>query len=188
MESAEPGLSEATLRDAVLRGDERAWRVLYAEAFDGLFAYVYFRTGRDHAWTEDAVQECWLIAVRRIAEFEPQRGPFRAWLRGIADNVLRNQRRQRARRTGGNDAAEDAADAQPGAAASLETSELVGLALSGLPVHYREVLTDKYADQLTLAQIADRRGQTPRAIDSLLMRAKAAFRQAVARLSGDDEP
>lgn len=187
MEGAEPGLSEATLRDAVLRGDERAWRALYADAFDGLYAYVYFRTGRDTAWTEDAVQECWLIAVRRIAEFAPERGPFRAWLRGIADNVLRNQRRQRAR-LGGGDAALEAADAQPGAAESLETSELVGLALSGLPSHYRDVLTDKYADQLTLAQIADRRGQTPRAIDSLLMRAKAAFRQAVARLSGDEDP
>lgn len=188
MEGAEPSLSEATLRDAVLRGDERAWRVLYAEAFEGLYAYVYFRAGREQSWAEDAVQECWLIAVRRIAEFEPGRGPFRAWLRGIADNVLRNQRRQRARLAGQGDAVEQAEDTQPQGAARLETNELVGLALSGLPTHYREVLTEKYADQLTLAQIADRRGQTPRAIDSLLMRAKAAFRQAVARLSGEDEP
>jgi len=187
MEEADSNLSEATLRDAVLRGDERAWRVLYDEAFDGVYAYLFFRTGRDHAWTEDAAQECWLVAVRRIAEFEPARGPFRAWLRGIADNVLRNQRRKRQRLLADGAAAEEAADARPAASATLDTSELVGIALSGLPGHYREVLTEKYADQLSLAEIADRRGQTTRAIDSLLMRAKAAFRQAVVRLSGEDE-
>jgi RNA polymerase sigma-70 factor (ECF subfamily) len=187
MEEADFNLSEAALRDAVLRGDERAWRVLYDEAFDGVYGYLFFRTGRDHAWTEDAVQECWLVAVRRIAEFEPTRGPFRAWLRGIADNVLRNQRRQRQRLLAEGAAAEEAADTRPADTATLDTSELVGIALSGLPGHYREVLTDKYADQLSLAEIADRRGQTPRAIDSLLMRAKAAFRQAVVRLSGEDE-
>jgi RNA polymerase sigma-70 factor (ECF subfamily) len=187
MEGADPWLSEAALRDAVLRGDERAWRALYAGAFDGLYAYLYFRTERDHARTEDAAQECWLVAVRRIAAFDPQRGTFAAWLRGIADNVLRNQRRGRFR-TSAEGGAEAAVDRGPTAAAALETSELVTLALSGLPNHYREVLTAKYEERLSLAEIAARRGQTPRAVDSLLTRAKAAFRQALDRLSGEETP
>ena len=42
------------------------------------------------AEADDVVQETWLTAVRRIRAFDPERGPFAAWLRGIAANVLRN--------------------------------------------------------------------------------------------------
>ncbi len=37
---------ERGLRDAVLRGDMEAWRVLYDQCFDSLFAFIDFRSGR----------------------------------------------------------------------------------------------------------------------------------------------
>ena len=40
------------------------------------------------------VQETWLVAVRRVADFDPAQGNFDAWLKGIAANVLKNQRRR----------------------------------------------------------------------------------------------
>ena len=89
---------ERGLRDAVLAGDERAWRTLYDEAFAGLYAYALWRCGglRDHA--DDVVQDAWLAAVRRIGRFDPVQGSFAGWLRGIAANLLRNRfRRDRVR-------------------------------------------------------------------------------------------
>jgi RNA polymerase sigma-70 factor (ECF subfamily) len=90
MTASERGWRERGLRDAVLAGDERAWRALYDEAFAGLYAYVLWRCGglRDRA--DEIVQETWLTAVRRIAAFDPGQGAFAAWLRGIAVNLLRN--------------------------------------------------------------------------------------------------
>src|ERR1041385_3944474 len=80
---------ERALRDSVLAGDESAWRVLYERSFGPLWTYLQWRSGRRIDRTEEAVQECWLVAVRRIAEFDPERGTFEGWLRGIGGLVLR---------------------------------------------------------------------------------------------------
>src|SRR5919201_1956083 len=105
---------ERGLLDAVLAGDERAWRTWYEESFDGLYAYVLWRCGglRDRA--HEVVQETWLTAVRRLRAFDPEQGSFAAWLRGIAANVLRNQLRRERRRVG-RDAQGGRVAADPGA-------------------------------------------------------------------------
>src|SRR5919201_5949979 len=88
---------ERGLLDAVLAGDERAWRTWYEESFDGLYAYVLWRCAglRDRA--DEVVQETWLTAVRRLRSFDPGQGSFAGWLRGIAANLLRNQLRRERR-------------------------------------------------------------------------------------------
>ena len=45
MDEADRAWRERGLRDAVLAGDERAWRSWYDEAYAGLFAYVHWRCG-----------------------------------------------------------------------------------------------------------------------------------------------
>src|SRR5436190_2659617 len=91
-----PTEDERRLHRAVLAGDDRAWQTWYDATFAALDAYVLWRCAglRDRA--DDVLQETWLTAVRRIRDFEPQRGPFLAWLRGIAANVLRNHLRRAA--------------------------------------------------------------------------------------------
>src|ERR1700676_1558223 len=91
---------EQALRGAVLAGDERIWRLWYEETYSGLYAYVLWRCGglRDHA--DDVLQETWLTAVRQMRRFDPAKGSYAAWLRGIAANLLRNHfRHERYRRT-----------------------------------------------------------------------------------------
>lgn len=85
---------EQALRDAVLAGSEPAWRALYEANFDALYAYVFHRTGRNRHRSDDVVQETWLVAVRRISDFDPRRGAFESWLKGIAAKVLKNHRRR----------------------------------------------------------------------------------------------
>ena len=89
---------EAMLRQAVLAGDETAWRAWCLEAFDELNRFVLWRCGGRRDLADDIAQETWLTAVRRIRRFDPTRASFLTWLRGIAANLRRNQLR-RERRT-----------------------------------------------------------------------------------------
>jgi RNA polymerase sigma-70 factor (ECF subfamily) len=163
------------LRSAVLAGDERAWQTWYEESYAGLHAYVAWRCAGRRDLTDEAVQETWLTALRRIRTFDPERGSFATWLRGIAANVLRNQLRQRARQVQPLNG-EYAVNA--GAAEQHDRAEAIAWALAALPERYEAVLRAKYLDQQSVAQIAEAWQETPKAIESLLTRAREAFRAA----------
>jgi RNA polymerase sigma-70 factor (ECF subfamily) len=124
------------------------------------------------------VQETWLMAVRRVRTFDPERARFSTWLRGIATNVLRNQfRRTRSKQPlqGLDGLDKEAAVAGP---EPREVAERIGRALSRLHDRYEAVLQAKYLDQQSVEQIARAWQETPKAIESLLARARQAFREA----------
>ncbi|MFL5342022.1 MAG: RNA polymerase sigma factor [Gemmataceae bacterium] len=164
---------EHGLRAAVLAGDARAWQRWYDEAFAALDAYVVWRCGglRDRA--DDVLQETWLAAVRGIRRFDPERASFAAWLRGIAANVMRNRFRASRRRPTVSLNGE-----LPHADRPQEDGERITAALAALPDHYERVLRAKYLDGRSVAEIAAESGESPKAIESLLTRARAAFREA----------
>ncbi len=174
---------EQALREAVLAGNEAAWRVLYERALPGVYAFVFHRAGRHLHRTDEIVQESWLIAVRRIEQFDPGQGSFEGWLKGIAQNVLMNHRRRWLREP--KEALSDATDRSRVAGQAIETQELLALTLTELPARYEAVLRAKYQDQLSVAEIAVRFGDTQKAIESLLSRARDAFRKVYQRLSGE---
>lgn len=68
-----------------------SFRAVYREHFDFVWRSVS-RLGVDRASVDDVVQEVFLAAYRRAATFDG-RGPFKAWLFGIAVNVTRMARR-----------------------------------------------------------------------------------------------
>jgi RNA polymerase sigma-70 factor (ECF subfamily) len=170
---------EDVLHRAVLGGDELAWRMLYESAFDGLYRYVHWRTGGLRDWTDEVVQETWLTAVRRIRTFDPHRGGFLHWVRGIAVNVLRNHQRKEKLRTGTVGQFVMASDAPASDdAQKREQAEKIAATLASLPEHYEHVLRAKYVDGQTVAEIAAAGGDTEKAVESLLTRARVAFRKA----------
>ena len=173
------------MRRAVLAGDEGAWRVLYSRSFQPLYGYVFWRTGRELERTEEIVQEVWLVAVRRIRSFEPLRSSFASWLRGIAENLVRNQERRRRAGAGrevsalGSGAELAMSAPEPGVA--LGRTEQIGLALAMLPERYRDVLQARYGEERSVPEIASHWNLSPKATESLLSRARAAFRAAFTR-------
>jgi RNA polymerase sigma-70 factor (ECF subfamily) len=171
MQAGERVERERELRRAVLAGEEFAWRTLYDDAFAGLSAYVLWRCAglRDRA--DDVVQETWLTAVRRLRSFDPSAGSFASWLRGIAANVLRNAFRREKRRMQPLES-EPLADTE-----SREQSERIAQALAALPERYEAVLRMKYLEGRSVADIAAERDESPKAVESLLTRAREAFRQ-----------
>lgn len=175
---------ERRLRRAVLAGDERAWQALYDAAFAGLFAYVAWRCAGLRDLAEEVTQETWLVAVRRVRAFDPAAGSFLGWLRGIAANVLRNRLRRAPARP--------LPDADPAAPPDdgperREQAEQIARALARLPERYEAVLRAKYLERESVAAIAAAWGETPKAIESLLSRARDAFRAAY-REHDESEP
>ena len=168
---------ERGLWQAVLAGDEAAWRAWYDESFAGLYAYALWRAGGLRDLADEVVQDTWLTAVRSLRSFDPAEGPFAGWLRGIAANLLRNRFRRDARRGRRAEALEGEPAAAP-ADAVRERAERVAAALAAVPPRYEAVLRAKYLDGQTVAAIAAAAGETPKAVESLLTRARQAFRDA----------
>jgi RNA polymerase sigma-70 factor (ECF subfamily) len=181
---------ERLLRAAILRGEEHAWRLWYDASSADLRAYTVWRCGGRRDVADEIVQEVWLIAVRRIRQFEPDRGPFAAWLRGIAANVLKNHRRKKVPRAGSK--LKDLSEPALSAAAHdtldrRDDADRIAEALSALPDRYEEVLRAKYLDQLSMAEIARGWNESTKTIESLLTRARVAFRECY-RDAGENSP
>ncbi len=170
---------ERGLRSAVLAGDERAWQSWYDESFAGLYRYVCWRCAGLRDVADEVVQETWLTAVRRIAKFDPDQASFAAWLRGIAANLIRNHLRtlRRAAPTVPLDGSEAAACGSEHA-----DKERIAEALAALSERHEAVLRAKYLEQRSVAGIAADWGETEKAVESLLSRAREAFREAWMRL------
>lgn len=178
---------ERAIRDAVLAGNTALWRAWFAEYFDRLTAYIRWRCGGLADLADDVSQEAWLTAVRRLCSFDPDRGPFFAWLCGIASNAARNAIRSRGRyrRRARPLAPGDDPPARESDAVAIEKAQRVAEALAALPDHYEAVLRAKYLDQLTVEAIATARGDSPKAVESLLTRARQAFREAYEKATHD---
>jgi RNA polymerase sigma-70 factor (ECF subfamily) len=171
-------LQERGLWNAVLAGDDRAWRAWYGASFEPLYAYVLWRCAGLRDVADDIVQETWLTAVRRLRTFDPERATFLTWLRAIAANLARNHFRKEKRRPvvplGNTDVPSPTGNQEP-----REQAERIAEALARLPDHYEMVLRAKYLDQESVADIAAARNESVKAIESLLTRARQALREAL---------
>lgn len=190
MTSDDRAQRERLLRRAVLAGDQRAWQAWYDESYVLLYAYVHWRSGGLEDLAEEVVQETWLVAVRRVRRFDPGQGSFHAWLRGIAANVLRNRLRARAVQRGRGESLKSEPRGDVPVDTDLcrrERSERIAAALADLPEHYEAALRAKYLESVSVADIAETSGQTPKAVESLLTRARRAFREKYQALESNSK-
>jgi RNA polymerase sigma-70 factor, ECF subfamily len=170
---------EDALGAAVLAGHEGAWQVLYDATFAGSYAHVCWRCAGLRDLADEMMQECWLTAVRRVRYFDPKRASFAAWMRGIAGNVIRNHLRGRRRAT-----PHQPLDGQEVARVPDErgTQERIASALALLSERHEAVLRAKYLEMQSVADIAAQRQESAKAIESLLTRAREAFREAYTQM------
>src|SRR6478609_5099066 len=78
-------------------GDAEArFRGLYESTYDDLMRFAQRRV--DRSYVEDLVAETMLVAWRRFDQLPAERGDARAWLFGIARNLLLNAQRGERRR------------------------------------------------------------------------------------------
>jgi RNA polymerase sigma-70 factor (ECF subfamily) len=159
---------------AAQAGSEPAWRQLFEMHFDAVYRFCLALAAGRRELAEETAQQAFVTAAQRIGRFDPRRGEFRAWLIGIARNrFLLLEAKERRRRRHETLSQEDSGDPAGGHEPDLHVHE----ALARLPADYRRALEGKYLKRLTMKEMAQRKGISIEAIESLLRRARDRFAQ-----------
>jgi RNA polymerase sigma-70 factor, ECF subfamily len=148
--------SDEQLARGVQAGRASDLALLVERHHSPLLGFLYRLTGGDRPLAEDLAQETFLRLLRGIHQFQPAR-PFKPWLYAIAVNVGRDHYKSAdARHTDSLTEDYDAPDPLTPVEAALaaEAWQQVAAAVSALPLHQREVVVLRYADDLPLNEIA----------------------------------
>jgi RNA polymerase sigma-70 factor, ECF subfamily len=176
----------------MLRGDGHAFRQLFDSFFPRLYRFALARLDGDHDAASEVAQQALCRGIERLDTYRGEAALY-TWFcqicrHAIVDHCRRTQREERALRPledhpGIRAVLETVAaplDAQPEVQAwHSDIQRLVQATLDSLPQHYGDVLEWKYVDGLPVADIAARLGVGPKAAESLLGRARSAFRDAI---------
>ena len=139
----------------------------------------------------DLVQDAFLNAFRAIGTFDPalELGP---WLRTIVRNRIRNHWRERHVRRNAHlalvDAALEASADAPGEAPvdALEQVEALRRCVDELQPAHRELIRDRYAHGMAVADLARRLDRSAAALSMVLVRVRAALQKCLARRLGPE--
>jgi RNA polymerase sigma-70 factor (ECF subfamily) len=190
-------MGDQELVRAMCAGDPKAFDRFFRDYSPRLYRFVLPRVGRSEQAAEDVCQEVLGRAMHSIARWRGEASLF-TWLCQMA----RNQLIDYWRKVKNMELTEVFVEDDPAIAAALESVEiqsherpeqqtareevlrLVQVALDRLPTHYANALEWKYIDGHSVTDIADRLGQSLIATQSVLARARAAFRDAFASLAG----
>jgi RNA polymerase sigma-70 factor (ECF subfamily) len=145
--------------------------------------------GVDEAWVDDVAQETFLIAYRKLDEWDRTReaGP---WLRGIARHLALNERRKAARRSrlvdrGLAEVMIEHAEREPEAiATAAELLAALNSCLQELPQSGRDLIRRRYADGETAESLAARWKTRSDAMRQKLLRLRLLVKGCVERRMG----
>jgi len=150
----------------------------------GLRAFIR-ALGADEAWVDDLAQEVFIVAYRRLNQFEPGTD-FGKWLRSIARYLVANERRKEARHSRLLPfAVVDALLAhEPENAAETSIADLLPAmrdCVEQLPPRSRELLQRRYSDNENAATLARGLRMNADAVRQQLLRIRLAVRECVER-------
>ena len=90
-------LSDERLMELVVRGDERAFAVLYDRYQRKLLSYFHRMLWQDRERAQDSLQDLFTKIAQRPQSYDAAR-PFRKWLYSVANNLCKNEYRRMATR------------------------------------------------------------------------------------------
>lgn len=185
--------TETALVEAMLAGDEQAMEEFADGYFPGLYRFALARLRGDAELSREMVQTTVCKALEKLASYRGE-APLFSWLCACCRNEIAMHFRSksyRPRLVELDEAAAEPALANPhrseapeGVVARREESRFVHAALDQLPPHYARALEWKYLDSLSVNEIAARLRLSSKAAESLLSRARRAFRQGYEHLTG----
>jgi len=191
------GSVERELVSRMLSGDEHAFAEFFDGYFPGLYRFALTRLHGDEDAAEEVVQATMGEAIRKIATYRGEAALF-TWL----CTFCRHEIARFCRRAGRQPASVGLVEDEPAIAAALatlaageaaphaaleraETRRLVHVVLDGPPHRSAAALAWKYVDDSSVQEIADRLQLSVKAAESVLTRAREAFRRSFALLAGD---
>ena len=160
------------------------FRVLYRSTLPDVFGYLMGHTGGNRSLAEDLTSETYLAAARRMRSSDERLSI--QWLKTVARRRLVDHYRREAAMSRRiirlrNEVATAASDTDDEAPAREHTLS----ALAGLSEEHRLVLTLRHIDDMSVSEIAIAVGRTEKATESLLGRARVAFKKAYSEVSID---
>lgn len=180
--------SEAEIVEGLRNGAPAAWDALCNRFDQRLWQYVARLIGADQAAVADVFQET-MLAVARSGQNLQADSKLWPWLVAIAHNQTALFWRRRYRDAGNSDGLDtlpESISADPAVALSqIETVQAVRLMLAEMDSDHVCLLTAKYIDGLSVAEIVENMGGTHESVRSRLARARRNFRERYQRVSAE---
>ncbi len=191
--------ADRRLAKRIAAGDVGAFDEFFKEYFPRLFRFTLTRTNGDADLAEEIVQGTMCKVVRNMGSFRGEASLF-TWLCQICRNELISKYRSRGMDNWDTVPYEDVPEIRAALesitahsqepenlGSSKELARFVRVTLAYLPTRYSQALEMKYIHGFSVAEIGTELGISYEAAESVLSRARAAFKQGFRSL-WDFEP
>lgn len=186
--------NDLALAKSLLSGDERQFNAFFDNFFPRLYRFALTRLEHDEEAAKDVVQATLMNAIRAIGTYRGDASIF-TWLCQISRNEINGHFRRLSRSVpvvpqddeairqimASLEAAE--ADDPEAGYSGAELTRLIQEVLDYLPANYGKALEWKYIEGFSVSEIAQRLSVTELAAQSILARARNAFRDAMTQLA-----
>jgi RNA polymerase sigma-70 factor (ECF subfamily) len=189
-------MSDVALARRVLAGDEAAFDEFFGRYFQRLYRFARPRLGGNDDAAEEVVQRVLIRAIDKLGGYKGE-AALLTWLCTLCRREIARWHEHEGRvrevsfcddrpeiRVALDALAQVESDDPEAAFHKRELAALVQLTLDHLPGRYGEVLEWKYIHGLSVDEIAERLGVGYKAAESLLTRARAAFRDGFSFVTG----
>jgi RNA polymerase sigma-70 factor (ECF subfamily) len=175
------------------RGDERAFAEFFDAYFGGVYRFALVRLRCDEDAAKEVAQATLARAALKIGSFRGEAALF-TWLCTLCRHEVHTYLRRNQLASHAVELREEqpeiraaleslAGEPAAGSAAALQRAEVVRavqVTLDALPRRYGDALEWRYVLGLSVGEIGERLGLGPKAAESLLSRARQAFREGFA--------
>jgi RNA polymerase sigma-70 factor (ECF subfamily) len=189
-------VSDLALARRMLGGEESAFDEFFADYFPRLYRFARARLAGNEDAAEEVVQAALIKAVDRLSTYRGDAAMFTwlctlcrreiaTWLQRAGKSTEITLIEDRPETRAVLEALADSAGDDPETELRRrELSRLVQVTLDHLPRRYADALEWKYIQDLSVAEIAIRLGLGYKAAESLLTRAREAFRRRFSFVAG----
>ncbi|MEM9176771.1 MAG: RNA polymerase sigma factor [Myxococcota bacterium] len=180
-------LSDQDLLEGLRAKNELHFSELYNRYFQRIYNFVFARM-RNHAETEEVVQETFLAVFRSFENYRGQ-SSLLSWIYGIAKNTTNNHLRRAKSQTERIDLADDEdlvprtslGEGMPDEQLDMQRfGDLLAERLDGLADWQAEIFEMRHFENLSIPEISARTSRSSDAVRSSLYRVKRLFFEAAA--------
>jgi RNA polymerase sigma-70 factor (ECF subfamily) len=181
----------------VRAGEREAFETYFALYFPRLYRFVLYRSQHNADLAQEVAQAVMCKSMEKLEQYRGEASLF-TWLCTICRHELADHTRLTGRIAASIDHAADlpevrvaleslsaTSDAPELLAQREQMKELVATILDYLPPRYSQVLEYKYIHEQSVREISERMAVSEKALESLLCRARAAFRDGFLAIAAE---
>lgn len=182
--------ADKQLAARILDGDQRSFDAFFNAYYQRLYRFALVRLGNDVDLADETAQTVLCQAISKLHTYRGE-APLFSWLCTFCRYELLKQRKARDRAQGDQPLVEEDPDVRAALDSMLATSgddpelsvhqseirRIIKVAMDNIPSMYADVLELKYVRELSVTEISDVIGKSPKAAESILTRARNAFKE-----------